>query len=126
MIKKHGSNFKNMRLESELRSTIASVLNEIKDPRIPAFSTVVRTEVSSDRSHANVYISILGDYNEIEVKRGLKSAKGFIRKKIAENMELRIVPDLSFVIDNSIATGAKVEKIISGFTYYNDDKEEDK
>lgn len=124
MIKKHNSNFKNMRLESELRSTIASVLNDIKDPRIPAFSTVVRTEVSSDRSHANVYISILGEYDETEVKRGLKSAKGFIRKKIAENMELRIVPDLSFILDKSIATGAKVEKIISGFKYYNDKEEE--
>ena len=124
MIKKHDSNIKNMRLESELRSTIASVLNEIKDPRIPPFVSVVRTEVSSDRSHATVYISILGEYNEIEVKRGLKSAKGFIRKKIAESMELRIVPDLSFVLDNSIATGAKIEKIISGFTYHNDQKEE--
>lgn len=123
-VKSH-NNFKNQRLEGELRSELASIIRDIKDPRIPEFPTVTRVEVSSDRTYATVFVSFLGEYEEKTVRQGLKSAKGFIRKKLGERMQLRVVPDLSFVLDTSIATGARIDRLISEFEYhqFEDDKD---
>ena len=113
MPSKNRSNYKNQRFEGELRNELASIIRSIKDPRIPEMSTVVSVEASPDRSFATVFVSFLGDYNDVEVRRGLKSAKGFIRKKLGEKMSLRVVPDLSFVIDKSMAHGARIDQLLS-------------
>jgi len=113
MPSKNRSNYKNQRFEGELRNELASIIRSIKDPRIPEMSTVVSVEASPDRSFATVFVSFLGEYNDVEVRRGLKSAKGFIRKKLGERMSLRVVPDLSFVIDKSIAHGARIDQLLS-------------
>ena len=113
MPSKSRSNYKNQRFEGELRSELASIIRSIKDPRIPEMSTVVSVEAAADRSHATVFISFLGEYSDVEVKRGLKSAKGFIRKKLGDKMALRVVPDLSFVIDKSMAHGARIDQLLS-------------
>ena len=58
------------------------------------------------------------------VKKGLDSSAPYIRGQLAKSLNLRITPELTFVEDTSIAYGAKIEKIISGFTYTEDAPEE--
>ena len=127
MPSKNRSNYKNQRFEGELRNELASIIRGIKDPRIPEMCTVVNVEASPDRSFATVFVSFLGEYNEIEVRRGLKSAKGFIRKKLGERMSIRVVPDLSFVIDKSMAHGARIDQLLSQINAgeHSSDNEED-
>lgn len=100
------------RINEDVKRELAVILNEVKDPRIPAFPTVVSVKVSPDQEYATVYISFLSDYDEKEAGKGLKAATGYIRKRLASSLKLRAVPALSFVFDHSIEHGARIDRIL--------------
>jgi ribosome-binding factor A len=99
------------RVEGQLKKEISKILQEdLKDPRI-GFVTITRIELTGDLRYARVYFSIMGD--DLVKKEGLKgitSAKGFIRKLIAERINLRYVPELYFKLDDSIEYSIDLEK----------------
>lgn len=118
--RKQESSIKNQRFEAELRTVLGQIIRDVKDPRIPDILTITDTHVSPDREYATVYFSFMGEYDSREVLKGLKSAKGFIRSRLAQSMNLRVVPDLSFAVDESIERGARIENILKNL---NKDKE---
>ena len=113
------------RINEEMFKEAAKIMQTVKDPRISEnFVSVTGVEVTPDLKYAKVYYSALrGDKKEI--KKGLVAATGYMRTQLAKNLNLRITPELTFCEDTSIAYGAKIEKIISGFTYaeHPEDKE---
>ena len=101
---------KNERVNSNIQSELSYILNnEVKNPNIK-FITVTAVDVTSDLSYAKVYFTTLGDSKE--TLKALKSAKGFIRRTLADRIELRHIPDLEFIYDESIEYGKKIEEII--------------
>lgn len=106
------NNYKSERINEEVRKELANILKDIKDPRIPEFPSVVSVDVSGDLKYAKVFISFLSEYNEKEVKKGLKAASGYIRKKLGNNLQMRAVPELNFYLDHSIEQGAKINRIL--------------
>jgi ribosome-binding factor A len=111
------------RINEEMFREVAQLIRTVKDPRVSgAFVSVTGVEVTPDLKHAKIYYSALqGDKKE--VKKGLAAASGYIRGQLAKNLNLRITPELTFCEDTSIAYGAKIEKIISGFKYYTDESD---
>ena len=109
--------YRQSRINEEMYKEAAEIIRTVKDPRISqAFVSVTGVEVTPDLKYAKIYYSHLsGDPKEI--RKGLAAASGYIRGQLSRNLNLRITPELSFVEDTSIAYGAKIEKIISGFTY---------
>ena len=99
------------RVEGQLRKEISKILQEdIKDPRI-GFVTITRIDLTKNLRYARIYFSILGDDNAKEESlKGIKSSIGYIRKLIAERMNLRYVPELYFILDNSIEYSINLEK----------------
>ena len=103
----------------ELRKIISdSILNKLKDPRIPLLTSVTEVKVSSDLSHATCFISIYGDENvKAEAMKAINHASGFIRREVANNMRLRVVPELHFKQDNSLeeaaAIGRRIDEVIA-------------
>ncbi len=91
------------RVQEALRQEISKVvLEEIKDPRI-GFLTITKVEISKDLRYAKVYFSVLGGAKEKALaSKGLNSAKGYIKGVVADRIKLRLVPELSFRIDESI------------------------
>ena len=52
---------------------------------------------------ADIFISNSNSFNEIdseEVKIGLETAKGFIRRKLSRNLNLRRTPEIFFKIED--------------------------
>ena len=115
--------FRQDRINEEMFREVAQIIRTVKDPRVSnAFVSVTGVEVTPDLKYAKIYYSALqGDKKE--VKKGLTTASGYIRGQLAKNLNLRITPELTFCEDTSIAYGAKIEKIISGFKYYTDENE---
>ena len=113
------------RINEEMYKEAAQIMRTVKDPRISgAFVSVTGVEVTPDLKYAKVFYSHLhGDAKEIA--KGLKAATGYFRTQLAKNLNLRVTPELTFVEDSSIAYGAKIEKIISGFTYTTQPEDED-
>jgi len=91
------------RVQEALRQEISKIaLEEIKDPRI-GFLTITKVELTKDLRYAKVYFSVLGGAKEKALAlKGLNSAKGYIKGVVADRIKLRLVPDLSFRIDESI------------------------
>ncbi|MBQ2272640.1 MAG: 30S ribosome-binding factor RbfA [Clostridia bacterium] len=107
-----GSNYKQNRVNEEIKRAVASILSEVKDPRIPPMPTVVAVDVSGDLKYAKIYLSFLGEYNETEVRRGLKAATGYVRRRIGETVRMRSVPEPIFILDRSLEQGIRINEIL--------------
>ena len=104
---------KTERLANLLVKEISSILmTEIKDEDIK-FVTITHLDLSSDLSYAKVYCTVLNDENRDKCIHDLNGAKGFIRSELMKRkLEMRKIPELHFVFDESIDYGNKIEKII--------------
>lgn len=100
------------RISSQIAKEVSYILaTEVKDSNI-RFVTVTDVKVTNDLSYAKVYVTILDESKKKETMLALKNASGFIRRELAERVELRHTPELEFIYDESIAYGAKIEDII--------------
>ena len=89
-----------------------AILAELQDPRIRDV-TVTYVEVSADLRHAKVHVSVMGDETRQKLSlRGLQSAAGFLQAKIAERIEIRYTPKLSFLLDQGIKRSIAVAQIL--------------
>ena len=99
-------------------------LREVKDPRVKdAFISVTAVDVTPDLKFAKVYYSaMMGDKKE--VAKGLKSSAGYIRRVLAQKMNLRMTPELTFCEDHSIAHGAHISKLLNSIEISPEDEDE--
>ena len=106
------------RINEEVLRELSNILRgEIKDPRISPMCSVVAVEVAPDLKSAKAYISVLGDEAaQKSTMEGLKSSAGFIRRKLAENVNLRNTPEMTFILDQSIEYGVNMSKLIDDVT----------
>lgn len=103
------------RLNSEMLKVIADVIdNKIKDPRVTEMVSVSRVEVAKDLKTAKVYLSLYGNKDKIDATfDGIVRAGGFIRKELSLAFrDIRQVPELRFIKDDSLDYSAKIESVI--------------
>ena len=105
---------KNTRINSEVLKTLAELFRDgIKDPRVPAFTSVTDVEVAPDLKTCKVYVSFLCDEDNIsDALKGVQSAEGYLKRELARRVNLRNTPELRFYVDNSIAYGNHMSKLI--------------
>ena len=111
------ANYRRGRINDEMQKELSFVLRELKDPRVrDAFISITAVDVTPDLKFAKVYYSAMqGDKKE--VARGLKSSSGFIRREIAQRLNLRMTPEFTFVEDHSIAHGAHISKLLESIEF---------
>jgi ribosome-binding factor A len=109
------NSIKNTRINGEVLRELSNIIRgEIKDPRIAPMTSVVSVEVAPDLKTCKAYISVLGDEEaQKNTLIGLRSAEGYIRTKLAKNINLRNTPEIKFILDQSIAYGIHMSKMIS-------------
>lgn len=114
------------RINDDIRRVLAEKLREVKDPRVQQGSmvTVTHTDTTNDLRYCKVYISVLGEYDAREMKRGLKSVSGWLRRELGNSLDLRYTPELTFEMDDSIAHGAYINKLINDLDIKHDDDSE--
>ena len=99
------------RLNNSFVEKISEVLhNDIKDKTVNLV-TITDARVTNDLSFVKVYFTTLSE-DKKEVLKALNKAKGFIRSKLCEKMQIRKMPEINFVYDESIDYGKKIENII--------------
>ena len=90
------------RIADLIKVEISQVLSmEVKDPRVQGI-TVLNVLLTPDMKKADIFICQSNSFNEIEVEKvrqGLEKAKGFIRKKLSQNLNLRRTPEIFFKIE---------------------------
>jgi len=107
------SSYRKDRINEDMLRELPQIIRSVKDPRVNSgFVTITHCEVSGDLKFAKVYFSVLnGDADE--VKKGLVSAKGFVRRELAERLNMRNTPEITFISDDSIQQGDKISKILN-------------
>jgi ribosome-binding factor A len=103
------------RVAAAIREEVATFLQEgVKDPRIVGLVTVTGVEVTRDLRHAKVFVSVMGS----EVERastfdGLASVAGHLRSRLGRALQLRLAPEVSFRMDESIERAARIESLLA-------------
>ena len=102
------------RTNDDIQLVLSELLRSIKDPRVnQGMLSVVRTETTGDLRYCTVYLSVFGLENEKELKKGLKSASGWLRRELARRLNIRYTPELIFELDTSIEHGAYINSIMN-------------
>ena len=100
------------RLEHSFVEQISSILKtEIKDERIH-FVTVTAAKITNDLSFAKIYVTILEDKEKDSMLKQLNKASNFIERELSKRIEIRKMPNITFVYDDSIAYAENIENII--------------
>ena len=100
------------RLGHIFTEAISKIINEeVKDDDIK-FVTITAVDITSDLSYAKVYFTNLIDKDRDKVEKALNRASSFIRGKLFDKVEIRKMPELTCIYDESIEYGNKIEKII--------------
>ena len=96
------------RINEEIQRELASLIPNVKDPRVSGLISVTAVDTTPDLRQCRVYVSALNCKDEKELMRGLKSAAGFLRRELGSRVDLRYTPELQFIADDSIAYGAHI------------------
>jgi len=100
------------RIASNLVKEVSYILmTEVKDKDIK-FVTITDCKLTNDLSYAKLYYTVLDDSRKEETAKALKNARGFVRSKLYDRVDIRYIPELDFVYDESIAYGKNIENII--------------
>jgi ribosome-binding factor A len=102
------------RVDEAIRQVIGEmVAGELKDPRV-GFVTVTDVRTSADLSHARVYVSVLGEEPLREATlEGLRSAHGYMQRRLASELRLKRTPTLSFDYDDTTDRAMRLEKLLA-------------
>ncbi len=104
------------RVNSELAKQITSIIaDDIKDPRMSgAIVGVTKLYTTPDLKYAKVYLSIYAKDKESqqEAYYTICRSKNFIRNMLKDKVQIRLLPELTFLIDDSVDYSIKIDKIL--------------
>ena len=101
------------RINESVKEEISLILRDVKDPRIAdKMITVASASVSGDLKFAKIYYSVLEEHDPKQLAAALKAATGYIRRRLAETLNLRVTPELSFIEDSGAKHGADIAAIL--------------
>ena len=101
------------RIDEELKKGIRNIINyELNNPKNTGVISGATAKTTPEYKDAKVYVSILNSKNVKDTLANLKKSSGFIRSEIAKRINLRITPELIFVLDDSMEYGAKIDQIL--------------
>ena len=105
------------KVNEELKRELSNIINyEVKNSNITGMVSVTGVKITPDFRYAKVSVSILNSKNIKQTLSGLKAASGFIRSRIAEEINLRITPEFVFELDESLKYGERIDKILNEIT----------
>ncbi len=103
-------NYKYFRLANDIKNKI----NEIIDNDIDEldFVSVTNVELTKDLQDAKIFVQSLSSSQEDYVIKVLQKKEGFIKKKLAQSVEMRKIPSLIFKYDHSLDNYNKIDDIL--------------
>jgi ribosome-binding factor A len=101
------------RVNEAMREVLSDATSSgLKDPRV-GFVTVTEVDTSPDLRHATVFVSVLGTPEEQAASlEGLRSAHGYLQRRVASELRLKRTPTLDFAHDDTAARAARLNALI--------------
>jgi len=104
---------KNEKIAGLIQKNVSEIIQfNLKDPKI-GFITITDAQVTNDLSYAKIFVSFLGQNARKEAgMKALERSKGYIRSELSKRLSTRKVPELIFVLDDSLEKGNRIDRII--------------
>ena len=101
------------RVDEAMREVLsAAITSELKDPRV-GFVTVTSVDTAPDLRQARVYVSVLGaDPVRRRSLDGLRSAHGYLQRRVADELHLKHTPTLDFLYDDSVDRSLRIQELL--------------
>lgn len=105
--------YRKLRVQDLLKEEVALIIQrEVRDPGM-GFITVLGAKMSEDLKDAKVYLSIYGDeVQKAATLAALKRSKNYIKLLLGKRIQLRYMPELHFIIDDTYEKAARIEEIL--------------
>ena len=103
-----------IKIQGEMKRALSEIFfADVKDPRMSSMATVSRVQVTPDLKYAKVYVSVYDTDEKREATiAALTNAEAFIRGKVNAKIRMRRIPNMEFVLDDSIEYAVKMSKLI--------------
>ncbi len=101
------------RVNEAVRQVLSdAITQDLKDPRV-GFVTVTAVQTSPDLRHAHVFVSVLGEAEQRDASLdGLRSAQGYLQRRVGTELRLKHTPTLSFRYDETSERGVRISELI--------------
>lgn len=101
------------RVSGQLRRELAKLMqHEVQDPAV-GFVSLSDVEVTRDLAHAKVYVTVFEEEKASKSIAALNRASGYLRRRLGQELHIRAVPELHFIHDASVETGARMDELIA-------------
>ena len=102
-----------LKINAEIQKIVGTIIKDLNNPVIEnSIVCVTDVKTTEDLDISKIYISVFDKTKQEEVLNQIKHSASFIRKNLANKLDIRKVPYLEFYIDNSIEYGAKIDAVI--------------
>lgn len=112
-------------LEKEISRIISTaIIVDVKNEKIKKLISIQNVNLSNDAHYADIYLSIMLDsqkVNKEKIMEDMNKIKGFLRKKLSENLEIRYIPEIRFHLDDSIEYSVKIAKLLNDIKVKSED-----
>jgi len=104
-----------------IRQEVSVIIHDkLKDPRV-GFVTITNVEINHDLRFAKIFFSVLGNEEAYKkTKQALDSSLGFVRKLIAQRLNLRFAPEIAFYEDRSSEYSVRIEEVLNQIKEHNE------
>lgn len=101
------------RVSGLIQEVLSEIIKKnIGDPRLKS-ATITQVEVSRDLKLARIYFTTPGDRRKKDAAiKGFNSARRFIKRILAHELDLKYMPDIKFFYDDSLEYGARIDELI--------------
>lgn len=113
------NHFRSDRVGMEIKREVNEILQKkVRDPRVQGI-TITDVQMLGDLSVAKVYYSIMSDLasDNQKAQTGLEKAKGTIKRELGHNLKMYKIPDLTFIKDESIEYGNKIDEMLRNLNH---------
>ncbi|MBR3714610.1 MAG: 30S ribosome-binding factor RbfA [Clostridia bacterium] len=118
--------YRQAKIDEEIARALGDIMRTVRDARLEGcVFSITRVHAAPDLSTAEVFYSYLGNKSRDEVKKGIKSALGFIRSSLARKLSLRQTPELIFTYDLSMENGARIFELLKQVEIPDEEEDEE-
>jgi len=112
------------RIATRIREELSDILiYNVADPRL-AWVSITDVHIDRELSYASIYVSSMeGSERAEEILNGLNHASGFLKKELANRIELRTFPELRFYWDPTPEQAERIEKLLDSLSDTEDTEE---
>ncbi len=78
-----------------------------------SYITILQADVSPDAKNAKIFIDIFESMDNKKIIQDLKQISPYLRSKLANKINLRHTPELTFIIDETAKKGSKIDDLLN-------------